>query len=242
MSDDPQRARDALAEQATRLRDQRLAEANAEQVARAEAEQYARDGGPARLRWSLARGPLRYLIGVVSLGLGALLFAGTVLAVEASGKAEAPTPVGVMVAAIASLVFVAVGAAVMVAMHRSALRRSRTWRAGLPFRIAGFEEALSLDKAVTGAALTVRFRQAAIPCVDLVELLRPKAETKQVTPIAGGVEIHSEWIGCESANWPVADWFGNIVGVLQEVHRGYPIEAVALHVMSTSEFHVPSGD
>jgi Flp pilus assembly protein TadB len=224
--EDPANARQKLAAEAERLKQQREDRklASVRDKANAKREQQEEFGRSSAFRMSLSLTfPGQFWV-VVGLWLIAL-FAG----------ADGESVVAGVVA----------GLGLFVLLHAlTANARYRRWKATLPFALVGFDELIGSGGAVREASLGLTFVDTPADADVLKELAQARAgKEMKVTSSKGSLSLLNNNLDWTGTNRPLAAWSLSLVRkVLLDVHKGYPLQQVTLHSLRQDEFYVPSGD
>lgn len=194
-------------------------------------------GGEQRMRKSVSRhtAPLIFVMVLIAVGaLTALFFA----------EAGADHSLEAMVLGVSVLTM-----GVLFYWRSTAISRYQKWLEGLPFQLQNLTPLLRSSSAVIRVEATVRFSDTASDLGVLQELVlaRLEAPSDPDDPPrfaqAGRDLTVSQGLSTETANWPLWNWASALTEkVLRDLHRGYPVASVTFAAISTSEFHVPSGD
>jgi hypothetical protein len=237
MAEDPVAARAALEAEAERLRLKRVGD-EAAKVQRVEAYQNEKRAAekavsPKHLRKALNR-VLWFWAGLTFIFMGVMWWA---------PKDPELTPIDLEHNR-RFMVFASAAGVALLAWHYTAVMRSQIWRNRLPFKLVGFEETLGIGASVTEIAAVVQFKDTAAKQAVVAELVKAHLEEEATVSVDGGqLRIASGRLDRAGSNYPAAGWVRKVIAkVLQDVHRGYPIESVQFFAVKTDEFYVPSGD
>lgn len=237
MSDpDAAAARQALAEKAEQLRQQRTEKEASERAAAAAVTQALADdrrtSSPSRMRKSLSH------LGFLAVGLALWML----LAMGYLSPPDEPTAQGTLIRQLLGGALFLGGAAI-VFLHFTAVGRAERWRAALPFALDGIE-LLGLGEAVTSAQLIIAFKDTKATEALLTELAKAHLPPESTVAMHDGqLTLVASDLDRGGANHALAKWLRAAVNkVLLDVHRGYPIDRVTLRALKTDEFYVPAGD